>query len=160
MPEKQKNIYLGFNNELFKNYKINDVNVEIKDINNLRFFRWEKSLEKEIKPTTFIEYFKDYKNRNNIYHNEINATIKEIINENEWIEEYTYMSKIIIVKFIVSNYEIIAYEINNDRNPKFELFNLKIIQNDNLNILRLFMAFNEYDFENELVFMKYISIFV
>ena len=83
LPEKQKNIYLGFNNELFKNYKINDVNVEIKDINNLRFFKWEKSLDKEIKPNTFIEYFKDYKNRNNIYHSEINATIKEKISDKE-----------------------------------------------------------------------------
>jgi len=157
LPNKQKLIFTLSNTEsLYENYNLNKYLIKIiKHKQSYNIYRYDKVLNTKIKPFDFMYYYKNTNNRSKISHTPIRIINK--INENVWDEHLTINDKNYIIKVVSNDFQIIMYLID-DENILFELFNLKIRQNDNKYIVRLEMGFNIFNMEQELQFKEQIEL--
>ena len=158
LPKKQKTIYdLSCLDNLYCDDELDNIPIKImKDKNYLNIYKWKQQLNINIEPNDFFYYFKDINYRNKL--NNLIGITKEIINENEWIEEINYRGKQINIKFLCLEYQLIAYQLNFTQNTIFELFNFKIRQDNGKNILILEMAFDKFNIDQENIFCNQISM--
>lgn len=149
LPKKQKLIYLlTLEDKLFKDFKFNDYSLKLyKYKQNYNIYRYDKFLDERIKPNHFFYYYKDNFYRNKLSHSKID--IIERLNDDEWIEERTILDKKFKIKIMCDNYQMVGYIIEDDI-PTFELFIFKIREMEHKYMLRLEMAFNAIDLEQEV----------
>jgi hypothetical protein len=158
LPKKQKNIYdLSCLDNLYCDDELDNIRIKImKDKNYLNIYKWTQTLNVNIEPSDFFYYFKNIQYRNKL-NNQI-SILKEVVNENEWIEEINYRGKLINIKFLCLEYQLIAYQLNSTQNTIFELLNFKIRQDNGKNILILEMAFDKFNIDQEIIFSNQISM--
>lgn len=162
IPGKQKVILNLLNrNDLFKDIKIKKYQLKaIKDINDLNIYRFEKFLDETIPPNYFYYYYKDPNVRK-----ELNKLIKNIeitnkIDNNNWIEESDLYERKFKIKVHQENYEIIFYPIDEKTNETlstFDLLKLMIRSHNNKYLIRLEVAFNIFDMDQEVEMLGQIE---
>jgi hypothetical protein len=158
LPKKQKNIYdLSCLDNLYCDDELDNIPIRVmKDKNYLNIYKWKQTLNTNIEPNDFFYYFKNLNYRNKL--NNLTSILKEVINENEWIEEINYRGKHINIKFLCLDYQLIAYQINSIQNTIFELFNFKIREDNGKYLLILEMAFDKFNIDQENTFINQISM--
>jgi hypothetical protein len=153
LPKKQKLIYMISNTE---NFNLKDGNIKIlKYKDEFNIYRFDKILDTKIKPFNFMYYYKNTQNRSNISTNKINVVNK--ISDNEWSEEFYLHDKIVQAKVICDDYQMISYIVDNDGSG-YDFLNFKIRMIDNNYLMRLEIAFTNFNFEHEIQLKNQIKL--
>lgn len=157
LPAKQKLIFIISNKEeLYENYDLNKDLVKIlKHKQNFNIYRYDKFLDPKIKPFDFMYYYKNIDNRSRLMNTKINLIKK--ISENESNESIIINDKNYSIKVLSNDFQIIMYLIDDDL-IMFDLFNLKVRKHDNKYMIRLEIAYNIFNIDQEIDFKKQIQL--
>jgi hypothetical protein len=159
LPNNLKIIYDLFKQDnLYKDYDIDDIRLKKFKDKDLNIYRWDKILNSKIDPNHFYYYYKDHNIREKLQSMVKFIKIKEKINENEWIEEIDMYEKILHLRILCLDYQILMCILESDSNATFQLFSLMIRQVDNRFLIRLEIAFNMFDFDQEVEIKNQINL--
>lgn len=157
LPSKQKLIFMISNKEdLYENYDLNKDLVKIlKHKQHFNIYRYDKFLDLKIKPFDFMYYYKNIDNRSKLMNTKINLIKKT--NDNDWNESIIINDKNYTINILSNDFQIIMYLVD-DEHILFDFFNLKIRKHDNKYMIRLEIAYNIFNIDQEIDFKKQIQL--
>lgn len=159
LPNNLKLVYDLFKQDnLYKDYQIDDIRLKRFKDKDLNIYRWDKILNSKIDPNHYYYYYKDHNIREKLQSMVKFIKIKEKINDNEWIEEIDMYEKILHLRILCLDYQILFYIVETDSNATFQLFSLMIRKVDNNYLLRMEIAFNMFDFDQEVEIKNQINL--
>jgi len=162
LPSKQKLIFTISNREaLYENYDLNKDLIKIlRHKQHFNIYRYDKILDSKIKAYDYMYYYKNPDNRSKLLGNKIDIVKK--YNDDIWEENLNIIkaedsNKDYIIKVISNDFQVIMHPTD-DEHILFDLFNLKIRQHENKYIIRLEIAYNTFNMDQENEFKKQIQL--